>query len=99
MNICPSNRASEHAEVMVNNQIRQDESFGNWMIVQRNNRNRKPSNNRANESQGRILEKIDNPQRVQDAQKRSNATGSRFAIFDMEEECLEREENVEEQGV
>lgn len=67
------------------------------MIVQKNNRFRKPTYNHVNENQDRISGKLTNPQRIMDEQKRPAASGSRFAIFDVEEECLERASNMEEQ--
>lgn len=85
---------AENTTSQLNNK---EEVYGSWMIVKRNNRNNKPNKNQTYGNQGRTMEQLNNTQPDLNTQVRPNGMGSRFAIFETEEESLEKQVIGEEQ--
>lgn len=85
--------------ILEDKQEGQEYVFGNWMIVKRNYRNRNPIKNQTNGVMGKKQFQLVTAQETSTPQKDLGASGSRFAIFETEDDYVEREPTIHDQMV
>lgn len=92
--VMKNNEAATHSDMEKSNEDQQgnnENTFGSWMVVKKNYCNRDNSQNRINGDKGKKHIPTVDAQAISESQKATSNNGSRFAIFGMENECIEIE--------
>lgn len=83
------NNATDSINEPGNQSCENEETFGSWMIVKRNSSNRIPNKQQTNKVEGRKTIPVESRIPGTNTQKPPTISGSRFAVFGVEEECEE----------